>query len=459
MTGTSLRWRHPAFAGEIGIARRDITPPQGIYARNWGASIHDVAGSLHRPLLATSVALRSAAGSRAVLVALDLGWWSSAQDEAALRHALAERLGIGEDALVVNLSHTHSGPAISSALRDRPGGELIAPYLGDVLEAAAQSAREALDGARPAVLEFTTGRCDLARNRDLSGPNGALCGFNPGGQADDAVLVGRISTAGGEQIGTVVNYACHPTSLGPANRAISPDYVGAMRETVEQATAAPCVFLQGCSGELGPLLQYSEDPAVADRNGRALGHCVLGALELMLAPSTELRYRGALQSGAALGLWGLEEVQPPEALRTTRAEVLLELKATLRPSRAIAADLETCTDRVLAERLRREAAVRSVVGEGTQAAMPIWVWRAGRVFVVGVPAEAYSQLQVTLRQAFPEDAVVVMNLANGGFIGYLPDAEAYGRPEAYQVVQTPAAEGSLERTVAACSETMKSIAW
>ena len=51
----------------------------------------------------------------------------------------------------------------------------------------------------------------------------------------------------------MVNYACHPTTLAWENTLISPDFPGAMREVVERATAAPCVFLQGASGDLGRL--------------------------------------------------------------------------------------------------------------------------------------------------------------------------------------------------------------
>ena len=31
------------FSGIIGVSRRDITPPPGINARNWGAAAFDVA--------------------------------------------------------------------------------------------------------------------------------------------------------------------------------------------------------------------------------------------------------------------------------------------------------------------------------------------------------------------------------------------------------------------------------
>ena len=39
-----------AYAGLMGVARRDTTPPTGIYARMWGASTHDLAEGVHRPL-------------------------------------------------------------------------------------------------------------------------------------------------------------------------------------------------------------------------------------------------------------------------------------------------------------------------------------------------------------------------------------------------------------------------
>ena len=43
-----------AFSGQIGLGRRDTTPPSGIYARMWGAATHDLATGVHRPLSATA---------------------------------------------------------------------------------------------------------------------------------------------------------------------------------------------------------------------------------------------------------------------------------------------------------------------------------------------------------------------------------------------------------------------
>src|SRR5205085_7654237 len=148
--------------------------------------------------------------------------------------------------------------------------------------------------------------CDLARQRDFYDANTKqfVCGFNPDGTSDDTVLVAKaIADDTGDTLGTVVNYACHPTTLAWENTLISPDYVGAMREVVEINTGAPCLFLQGSSGDLGPREGYVGDPAVADRNGRQLGFAALSGLEALPPPGTQFDYAGAVVSGATLGTW------------------------------------------------------------------------------------------------------------------------------------------------------------
>ena len=59
-------------------------------------------------------------------------------------------------------------------------------------------------------------------------------------QAGWRISGGTISTAkfvdgNGKIIATLVNYACHPTIMGPSNRLITPDYPGAMKR-VEKNT-------------------------------------------------------------------------------------------------------------------------------------------------------------------------------------------------------------------------------
>src|SRR5436190_17085934 len=91
---------HPEFAGILGVAREDITPPVGIYARNWGAAKHDVAEGIHRPLTATALTMKSD-GAPLVFVALDLGWWKSPDDERGVRGAVLEALQLDPSRVMI----------------------------------------------------------------------------------------------------------------------------------------------------------------------------------------------------------------------------------------------------------------------------------------------------------------------------------------------------------------------
>ncbi len=82
-----LRIKHSGLRARIGLARVDITPPIGIYARNWGAAVHDVASSIHRPLTLTALTISSldGSGSPLVLVDADLGWWRHRRPSSAYK--------------------------------------------------------------------------------------------------------------------------------------------------------------------------------------------------------------------------------------------------------------------------------------------------------------------------------------------------------------------------------------
>ena len=62
----------------------------------------------------------------------------------------------------------------------------------------------------------------------------------------------RVADTDGKLLATIVNYPCHPTTLAWDNTLISPDYIGALRETVEATTGSMCLFLLAPCGEIGP---------------------------------------------------------------------------------------------------------------------------------------------------------------------------------------------------------------
>jgi len=445
--------RHPGFEGRIGVARCDITPPVGIYSRMWGSAQHDVAEGVHRSLVATAMTFAPPSGEPLVLVQLDLGWWRLAEDEQFIRFAVLETLELDEARLVIALSHSHSGPSTSREHGDRPGGEKIEPYVIQLRAATIEAARQALASAAPARLTWTTGRCDLARNRDFRPPggNGVVCGYNPHTAADDTLLLGRIADMDGTIRATIVNYACHPTTLGGQNRLISPDYVGAMRETVETATdGAPCLFLHGASGELAPREQYVAEPEIADRNGRQLGYAALSALEGMLSSGMALRFDGVEDSGAQLARWRCVPQAASTALHAEQFAVELSLKDELLPENLFK-QLDACDNRVKLERLERMASLCRQFEHGHEAHVPVWLWQLGDAILVFTPTEAHSGFQTELRRRLAGRAVAVTNIANG-YVGYVPPKETYDDGGSYQSRISPFRPGCLEKLINTCAE-------
>lgn len=457
-------FQHSAFRGQIGIERADITPPVGIYARNWGAAKHDVAESIHRPLSLTALAIAaasSAAGSDRdgdsqgplVLVDADLGWWKTPNTFLDFQQRIQEALSLEPARLIFALTHTHAGPPLMQPDASLPGSQLLQAWMSELVETAIATIRRACHNLFPATLEWHTGQCSLATQRDLPSPEEPnppgdparyLCGYNPAGTPDHTLLVGRITDSQGAIRGTLVNYACHPTTLAAANTAISPDYIGAMRQTIEQATTAPAMFLLGMCGDLAPRYQYVGDPDVADRHGRQLGYAALATLHDMEPPNTSLDYCGTLESGAPLALWQHQPRDSSTQLQATCRTLSLPLKDW-----PTASELESqrlaCTDRALEERLRRRRDIRRGIGDGRSYDIAIHAWRIGDAVLVGSCCEAYSWLQQELRRHFADRSLICMNLINGS-IGYLPPQRLYDS-DVYPVWQTPFERGCLESTL------------
>lgn len=464
----TTRLNTPQTRCRVGFARADITPPVGIYHRMWGAALHDKATGVHRPLTATAMYLEPLDGSSRLLVlGLDHCILDGAE-QIAIRNRISQT---APDDVMVALSHTHGSGWMSRTRASLPGGDLIGPYLDMLADMCALTAKKAEKSVRAATLLYGTASCDLARQRDFWDANTKqfVCGFNPNGVADDTVLVAEaVADDTGEVLGTVVNYACHPTTLAWENTLISPDYVGAMREVIEQVTAAPCLFLQGASGDLGPKDGYVGDVSVADRNGRQLGFAALSAVAALPPPGTYFEFAGPVVSGAILGSWKHRPVSEAEHKRfamwgTRRFVVALPYRLDLPKADATKAELAKWeaeeatalaakdTDRVSecrarGEQMRRQLTRLAAMPSGPAYPYRVSVSRLGDAVWVFCPGELYQVFQTTLRARFPQVAIMIATVTNDWQPGYLPAASSYGYG-IYQEVIAAVAPGSLETVI------------
>src|SRR5262249_50953677 len=141
---TDLEFRHNSFYGWIGIARTDITPPIGIYARNWGAAKHDLAESIHRPLTLTALTLSTSPdGPVQVFVDADLGWWKSLLTSQRFLSRLHTELSLDPAQLIFAITHTHSGPPLMDEDQSLPGGSLLREWFERLFTATVETVRKA----------------------------------------------------------------------------------------------------------------------------------------------------------------------------------------------------------------------------------------------------------------------------------------------------------------------------
>lgn len=478
----------PQSRCRFGLARCDVTPPVGIYHRMWGAATHDRSTGVHRPLTATALALgalsvdhslrewsgrsrseRTTLPDEQFLIALDhcLLW---AREMDALRDVICTANDLAREQVVVAFSHTHGAGMMDAGRASLPGGELIPPYLDELGRSLAALVGEARRGMRPVTITYGAGRCEMAANRDFYDDASGqwVCGFNPEGTADDMVLVARVTDDADAPVATVVNYACHPTTLAWENTLISPDYVGALRETVERASGVPCAFLLGACGEIGPREGFVGDPAVADRNGRQVGYAALSVLESLPPPRTRFEYTGPVVSGATLGTWchrplDADALRAAELFRVARWTVPLPYPPG-RPTRdQLAADRQrwqsaeaaaratgdeaTARDcRAMVERTTRALTRERNLPPGETFPYPVTLCRVGGAMWLTLEGEPYQRIQTDLRRRLPGVPLMVAVIANGSRCSYLPPAELYGTG-LYQESIAVLAPGCLEQLI------------
>ena len=466
------RFESPVALCRFGLHRCDITPPPDIHHHMWGAATHDRAEGVHRPLTSTAMVFRPRSSEMddfQVLVAID-HCVLLAPEMDALTGRLCSDHDIPQERIVYNFSHTHGAGLMDPRFTELPGGDLILPYLEAMRTRISKALGVALADTTEAMLTYTTGRCSLATHRDLWDEERKIfvCGFHPDGPSDDTVSLVRVTDAAGTPTAAIVNYGCHPTTLAWQNRLVSPDFPGATREVVEQATGVPCVFLQGASGDIGPKRGFVGDVEVADRNGRQLGYAALEAWESLPPPATSLVYTGPVISGATLGAWEdvpLEAEELATRAHWSRKEITLDIpyRPDLPTHEELTTDLRKWQE---AERVAlkdgREIEARDAHAEiervgrwrtrietlppGEAYPYRIHLWRAGDGIWIGVEGEPYNLLQRALRERFPGVPIVVSTLSTGGFALYLPERETYGKG-IYQESVALLEPGCLERVI------------
>jgi len=198
------------------------------------------------------------------------------------------RFQLGPESLLINASHTHSGPVLRQTRYSIYGDSLYGLTPEQVEQCRIYSERlqgqiadlvgAALENLAPARLAYTHARAGFAMNRRLNPGQGYRISANPDGPVDHDVPVLRVSGPDGALRALVFGYACHCTTLSFYQ--FCGDYAGFAQEYLEQAhPGTTALFVAGCGADQNPYPRHGDGALEFCRqHGRALANAVEAAL-------------------------------------------------------------------------------------------------------------------------------------------------------------------------------------
>jgi len=452
-----------------GAGRSDITPPVGIAHAGWGAATHQRAEGVDMPFYATALYVTDGELELAI-VDIDTGGITN-EDDAAIRDEVAAVANIKPENLRLSATHTHSGPVNRGSWLDE-GMELIAPYWDSLPSRVAEAVSTAKWAAEPAHVGVGKGSSSINVNRRPALDNGTLfTGRNWEGTVDREVGVVAINDTDGNAIATILNYACHPTILGPANKLLSPDYPGSARKVVEQYAGGLCLFLQGAAGNCGPTHGFIGEVAVAEWLGNRLGlEAAKVRLEIDPVPRKE-RLVEVVQSGADLGMYEDDAAgEPDDTLRVINTTATLPVGdfPSIKDAQAqfdqvvetLNVTRQTGTEDEIKLTVSNAKRANFVLGNAERTvdgpiAMRVQAMRIGPAALVGIPVEAFCEIGLAVKAASPAAQTLFSGYTNGT-LGYMPMADNF-EEGGYEVTTTPMAAGAAEETIAACTDAIQAL--
>lgn len=265
---------------EVGLASVRITPNEPVWLYGYASKNRSRPyTSVLDDIYASAMAIKTAGGEPAVLITADLCVLRE-PEETALSNVIMQKTGLKRGQILLNWSHTHSGPMIGTSDRNRypvadEDLEKTKKYTESLWNKLAGVAAEAIANLQPAQLSWGAGQADFVMNRRQFSKEGRYLrmGPNPDRYVDRRVPVLRIDTPDGKLRGVLFGCACHAVTLGASSSALSGDYPSFARQYIEQKLPGiTTIFLQGCGADANPDPRATKDQAeLVQRQGRALG--------------------------------------------------------------------------------------------------------------------------------------------------------------------------------------------
>ncbi len=393
------------------VAAVNITPPVGIDMSGFGNRPSSSIG-IHDDLYARALVL-SNEGSTLILITSDL---ISLDFDIIrrLRDQIEARWKIPPGHVMINSSHTHSGPA---TVMLRGLGERDPDYVEGLTKKILGAVQMAYQELQPALIGWGRQNVQVGINRRRKHDGGRMViGPNLDGPVAAYVDVLRVEDAVSHEVMAILfAHAAHPVVLGGTNLLISADFPGYAVRLIEQVEPGIAMFAQGCCGNINA---HPRDGTFegARRLGTILGAAVIGGVEqIETTDNVTLR---ATSRTIQLPFQDPMPVVEAQALVNHYEEDFAEVhdKGIGRP--------QSYMSRAMLE--WSHAMLQAATGEDRPESQPfeIQLFQIGNTAVVGLPGEVFVEYALQLDSRSPYSQTVVLGYTNG-CIGYVPTATAY----------------------------------
>ncbi|MFX1315026.1 MAG: neutral/alkaline non-lysosomal ceramidase N-terminal domain-containing protein [Promethearchaeota archaeon] len=202
-----------------------------------------------------------------VFVALDLiGYFIDQVD--MVRNKVEDEFGIDADNVIIACTHTHSGPdTLGLWTPPYPIPGVNWPYMEYVASQIVECIGQAYQNLEKAKIRFAS----------MSVP-GLMKNSRDEGRVYPDLEVMNVVGRRGDTIATMINYAGHPEVLWSNNLELTSDYVGYLRDKVEEELGGIAIFFNGALG--GMITPDVEEHTFekAKEIGYALAYATISAL-------------------------------------------------------------------------------------------------------------------------------------------------------------------------------------
>lgn len=382
-------------AWKAGAAKVSITPGESIWMAGFASRTKPSEG-VRQEIWSKALALEDAAGTRSLLVTLDLVSIRPHIADAVAAH-VKEKHGIPRERLLLNVSHTHSAPIVGdfTSYESRMGEYLekqrpvIARYTAALPGKINESIDKAIAALAPATLHYEQGFAGFAVNRRR------VTNRTWPGPVDHDVPVLAIGSNG--RIRAIVfGYACHNTVL--SDNRINGDYAGYAQDALErQYPESIALFVQGAGADANALPRNTVE--AAERYGATLAHAVDLVLKGKMRPVSN----------------GLTAVMEKPEIRfrplASREELQKRLATTTGYEREHA-------QRMLGKLDRGEKVI-------DRYAYPVQAWRFGREFtLLALGGELVVDYALRFKQKYGWQTTWIAGYSNDVF-GYIPSKRVW----------------------------------